>query len=305
MSDKLTLFPTRIAIAQRVAGDTSTNVYMTPEFHRALQTLFYRVGGEEAIDLASLEILAGLSDTPVGGAPEPTIDTLAPIAAGPDVATRAQLEALQMTAAAPAPLPDPRAAQDEALRLVSVAEASDVRGALEIALAALCSATATAQALMQRIEESEMLRPLAERAPSWEQPGKIGFFSPNSAAFTTVSASGLLTANGAIRLNGTNSSTTGVGNYVRWSTNIIMQTEATNLLLITKIFNGAVFIDSMTVSSTAVSMPGTLTPVGGFGCNGKAAQTAFALGAAAVDLPTVIVLANNLRTMAINNGIGA
>jgi len=42
-----------------------------------------------------------------------------------------------------------------------------------------------------------------------------------------------------------------------------------------------------------------------FGCNGKAPQTSFALGAAATDLPTVIALANNLRTMSINNGIGS
>ncbi len=49
----------------------------------------------------------------------------------------------------------------------------------------------------------------------------------------------------------------------------------------------------------------TLQSVGGFGCNTKTPQTAFALGAAAVDLPTVIILANNLRTMSINNGTGS
>ncbi len=42
----------------------------------------------------------------------------------------------------------------------------------------------------------------------------------------------------------------------------------------------------------------------GFGCNTKAAQTPFTLGAAATDLASVIVLSNNLRTMAINNGTG-
>lgn len=47
------------------------------------------------------------------------------------------------------------------------------------------------------------------------------------------------------------------------------------------------------------------TVAGGFGCNTKAAQSAFALGVAATDLPTVITLANNLRTMAINNGMGS
>lgn len=48
-----------------------------------------------------------------------------------------------------------------------------------------------------------------------------------------------------------------------------------------------------------------LTVTAGFGCNGKTPQTAFALGAAATDLATVITLANNLRTMAINNGMGS
>ena len=49
----------------------------------------------------------------------------------------------------------------------------------------------------------------------------------------------------------------------------------------------------------------SITATGAFGCNGKAAQTAFALGAAATDLPTVITLANNMRTALINNGIGS
>lgn len=47
-----------------------------------------------------------------------------------------------------------------------------------------------------------------------------------------------------------------------------------------------------------------LVVVAGFGCNGKTAQTAYALGAAATDLASVIILANNLRTMSINNGTG-
>lgn len=42
-----------------------------------------------------------------------------------------------------------------------------------------------------------------------------------------------------------------------------------------------------------------------FGCNTKAPQGAFALGAAATDLPTVIVLANNIQAALIANGIGS
>lgn len=43
----------------------------------------------------------------------------------------------------------------------------------------------------------------------------------------------------------------------------------------------------------------------GFGCNTKTAQAAYALGAAATDLPTVLTLANNLRNLCIGNGTGS
>lgn len=58
-------------------------------------------------------------------------------------------------------------------------------------------------------------------------------------------------------------------------------------------------------SSTQNFAANALTAAGAFGCNGKAAQASLALGAAATDLATVITLANNLRTMAINNGTGS
>jgi hypothetical protein len=50
---------------------------------------------------------------------------------------------------------------------------------------------------------------------------------------------------------------------------------------------------------------GGLVVAYGFGCNGKAAQTAYSLGAASTDLATVIALANKLRLMAIANGSGS
>jgi len=56
--------------------------------------------------------------------------------------------------------------------------------------------------------------------------------------------------------------------------------------------------------STGLMTAAQIVAVGAFGCNGKSAQLPFALGGAATDLATVITLANNLRTMAINNGIG-
>lgn len=61
---------------------------------------------------------------------------------------------------------------------------------------------------------------------------------------------------------------------------------------------------------TATTINGGVTKLGittttTFACNGKAAQASYALPASATDLPTVITLANALKTMAINNGIGA
>jgi len=45
------------------------------------------------------------------------------------------------------------------------------------------------------------------------------------------------------------------------------------------------------------------TIVGGFGCNGSAAQTAYTLNAASTDLPTVVALTNQIRLALIANGI--
>lgn len=50
---------------------------------------------------------------------------------------------------------------------------------------------------------------------------------------------------------------------------------------------------------------GTLSVTGAFGCNTKAPQTAYAVGAAATDLATVITLANNIRLALIANGIAS
>jgi len=56
---------------------------------------------------------------------------------------------------------------------------------------------------------------------------------------------------------------------------------------------------------TNLTTSGTATVGTAFGCNGKSAQGSFPLGAAATDLASVITLANNLRTMSTNNGMGS
>jgi len=66
-------------------------------------------------------------------------------------------------------------------------------------------------------------------------------------------------------------------------------------------------IDGTVIGATAVAAGNFSNLVAslGFGCNGRPAQSAFALGDAATDLPTVIALANNIRLALIANGTGS
>ncbi len=69
-------------------------------------------------------------------------------------------------------------------------------------------------------------------------------------------------------------------------------------------FNGSANI-TVTSATGNFSVGNDLTVSGAFGCNGASIQGSQSLGSAATDLPTVITLANNIRTALINNGIGA
>lgn len=124
----------------------------------------------------------------------------------------------------------------------------------------------------------------------WEHPGTIGSITANSGAFTTMSATGQITSTLA----------TGTAPFVITST-----TKVTNLNV--DLLDGSDWGTPGAIGSTTANTGRftTVTATGAFGCNGKTAQTAFALGAAATDLPTVITLANNMRTALINNGIGS
>lgn len=66
-------------------------------------------------------------------------------------------------------------------------------------------------------------------------------------------------------------------------------------------------IDGTTVGATTASTGRftDLTAAGKFGCNGKAAQAAVALGAAATDPATTMALVNIIRTTLIADGIGS
>jgi hypothetical protein len=137
----------------------------------------------------------------------------------------------------------------------------------------------------------------------WAAPDPIGSTTPNSGAFTSLTATTgpfTLPSSGntaSFNTNGTNAVSVQFGGDeatgYSWQRNIQQNVGAVPHRIYC--FNTLVATHSTT----------GLQVVAGFGCNGKTPQAALALGAAAVDLPTVITLANNLRTALIANGIGA
>ena len=63
-----------------------------------------------------------------------------------------------------------------------------------------------------------------------------------------------------VYLNGTNSDTATQGNFVRYGTNFAVQSNAANSVLMTKAYNGSVFVDSLSVKSDGKVGIGTTSP---------------------------------------------
>jgi hypothetical protein len=120
--------------------------------------------------------------------------------------------------------------------------------------------------------------------------------------------------NGIVALN--NSSLTNTG-AAAFNVNAINSTADLNGLSNVTLINSTGTVPTGSCTYISVTMSGLpYTPVssstllGGelfvktkFGCNNKTPQSAIGLGFAAIDLATVIALANNIRTGLINNGI--
>ena len=120
-----------------------------------------------------------------------------------------------------------------------------------------------------------------------------------------LTAAGVVDVRGIYIVTGTNVAFPGSGGniqhrddtgVVRWSAGLLGWAGATTY----SIYDAVAGVTRFEINSS-----GAMRAFGAFGCNAKAAQTPYALGAAATDLATVIALANNLRTMAINNGMGS
>lgn len=175
---------------------------------------------------------------------------------------------------------------------------------LKSQLAVVRDENARIAALEKTVQELTMLvrNPPAAQT-DWEHPGKIGAGSINTARFTTLTVTnGLGAFNKGLSVNGP--ATLGNTGTTQWSWETpIMRYflgDGTGYSLRFTKRVAAVNTDLFTFTDS-----GALTVLAGFGCNGKSAQSAYALGGAATDLASVITLANNLRTMAINNGTGA
>lgn len=167
--------------------------------------------------------------------------------------------------------------------------------ALQIQLEQLQAPAAAIAAVRQYAQALEVSYSFVPPLVNWESPGRIGARKANKGSFTTLAASGQITSTVA----------GGTAPFVVASTTEVANLRAaTATTLATARTIGGVSFDG-SASITVESATGSFTVGTGFGCNSKTAQTAFALGAAATDLPTVIALANKLRTMSINNGTGS
>lgn len=118
---------------------------------------------------------------------------------------------------------------------------------------------------------------------TWAVPGTIGSTTPNSGAFTTLSATGNITgtSNGQV----INFSPTGTGTVTikpassgNMDNVIIGNTVPTSAHF--TVLTASDISGTIGGTTTAAGTFTTLTATGAFGCNGQAAQTAYSVGAA-------------------------
>lgn len=269
----LNLFPARVAIGQ---VQPNGQVLATPEFSRALSGVLDRLGGTNG---------HGTDDLGVEAA---------------SVATLAQARQLAQTVAHL----EQQIAQ-LAGQLAGLQEAAKQAEALALAPANPHAAECRKMAaeLELRIETipdyGAALAELRKKETNWGSPGAIGSVKPNSGAFTTLSA------NGGTALSRTDSSDTLT--LSRAGTAAGKGTLGADSNFALRVLNGAggVVLWLWQSGKRVEARPEGLVSEAGFGCNGKDPQPAYAVGAAATDLATVVALANNLRTALRNNGIAS
>ena len=175
----LNLFPARVAIGKVAAGNgQSLDVIMTSEFARALTDLFERVGGADGMSNDDLALLGSFSVA--DGLLEQDQH---------DAAVRAAL-------AAPVPVfaADPPPFEESASVFALLDEMRARINDLEKRF--LDSSPAVESELFKTKMALEIQNAFSPTfVPDWERPGKIGRAKASTGSFTTLAASGRISAN--------------------------------------------------------------------------------------------------------------
>lgn len=132
---------------------------------------------------------------------------------------------------------------------------------------------------------------------TWGAPNPIGDATPNTGAFSTLSATGQITSTLA----------TGTAPIVVASTTEVANLHAAKatILATARAIGGVAFDGSAAITVETATSAAGFTVTNAFGCNGKTAQAAYTLAADATDLASAIALANDLKAALIANGTGA
>lgn len=134
----------------------------------------------------------------------------------------------------------------------------------------------------------------------------IGDTTRNTGKFTTINTNNIAYIGSYIQIKGT--STTANAEILITTTNTNTDIYASSSSGISKTVGlhangGAGATIAFDAAGAVVS--GYLSVTGTFACNGASPQGSYPLAPAATDLPTALTLLNQIRQMAVNNGIGS
>ncbi len=338
----LNLFPSRVAIG---TVQQNGDVLMTPEFFRALTDLLKRVGGTSAPTADELEALFSIETSDVGSSvagskadnamlaamfdmpravADQCCDPVPSVSNDADVAVlSARIEALEVLLAQHVNTISAASQAQSYAQYVEIEyafgpppvdwEHPGKIGAQTANSGAFTTLTASAAVTLSPANANVVISPTGTGLVTIS-PDAAGTIDNIALGGTTARAGRMTnlrltdTAGGAstksLFFDSSNNYALGIGptsteGYVEYHSG----TGSTAVFGHRWYVNGT---ERFKIDGTGLAkVTGSFQVTTGFGCNGKTAQTAFALGAAATDLPTVITLANNLRTMSINNGIGS
>jgi hypothetical protein len=203
----LNLFPARVAIGKGLdANGNEVDIYASEEFLRALTALFKRVGGANGMGNDELALLAAFMS--VAPAQSDAFD--AQIMAAPDQSARVielekRLEELQIQLQmALAQLGAVGALEQRLADIQAHASIFQSPAAVppqEIMVESAMSAVAFAE-LQKTVMSLAIEAAFGPPGTDWEHPGSIGLKTPAPGAFTTLSASGAITAGSTIAATG-------------------------------------------------------------------------------------------------------